>query len=376
MMNILFFTFNELQASNGVSKKILYQKKALERNGNKVYLMHVKSVGKSISLYIDDEEIARFHYKYLWLFNLYFLGQYVLPCVKEYGINYVYVRYTFFASPFTVLLFKRLKALGLKIALEIPSYPYDNEFKTFKLRIFSLWEKCWRLQLAKYVDSIVTFSKFDSIWQRPTLKIKNGIDFSKVSIRQKNRVIEEQMVIIAVANIAFWHGFDRIIDGLNLYYRENKCRDVKVYLKIVGKGNEQTYDFLVNLVKKYNLRDYVSFYGEQYGKSLDALFETADLAIGCLGCHRKKIKEISSLKNVEYAARGIPFIYSEQNPDFDNMPYVKKELPDDSPINIQELVEWRKRVNIQPLEIRCTVEPVLSWEQQMKKVTDYFLICG
>ena len=131
-----------------------------------------------------------------------------------------------------------------------------------------------------------------------------------------------------------------------------------------------------NLVKKYNLRDYISFYGEQYGKSLDALFETADLAIGCLGCHRKKIKEISSLKNVEYAARGIPFIYSEQNLDFDNMPYVKKELPDDSPINIQELVEWRKKVNIQPSEIRCTVEPALSWEQQMKKVTDYFLTCG
>lgn len=375
MMNILFFTFNELQASNGVSKKILYQKKALEENGHRVYLMHVKSDGKSISLYIDDKEIGIFHHKYLWLFSLYFLGQYILPYVKEYGIHYVYVRYTFFASPFTVLLFKRLRSLGLKIALEIPSYPYDNEFKTFKLRIFSLWEKCWRLQLAKYVDSIVTFSKFDSIWRRPTLKIKNGIDFSKVPIRQKNRVIKEQLVIIAVANIAFWHGFDRIIEGLNLYYRENKFRDVKVYLKIVGKGNKQTYDFLVNLVKKYNLRDYVSFYGEQYGKSLDELFETADLAIGCLGCHRKKIKEISSLKNVEYAARGIPFIYSEQNPDFDNMPYVKKELPDDSPINIQELVEWRKKVNIQPSEIRSTVEPALSWKQQMKKVTDYFLKC-
>ena len=75
---------------------------------------------------------------------------------------------------------------------------------------------------------------------------------------------------------------------------------------------------------------------------------------------------------MEYAARGIPFVYSEQSPDFDDMPYIKKELPDDSPINISELIEWRKQINIPPSEIRCTVEPALSWEQQMKIISDYF----
>ena len=96
------------------------------------------------------------------------------------------------------------------------------------------------------------------------------------------------------------------------------------------------------------------------------------MAVGCLGCHRKKIKEISSLKNVEYAARGIPFIYSEINRDFDEMPYVKKEVPDDSPINICNLIDWRKNVSLQPIEIRNTIVNSLSWTSQMKRVTEYF----
>ena len=370
-MNILFFTFHELQISNGVSKKILYQKKALEKNGNKVFLVHIKKEKNDISLYIEDRKIATFHNKYLWLFNLYLLNQSVLPFVKEHNIKHIYIRYTFFASPFTILLLRHLKSLGAKIVLEIPSYPYDKEFKTFKQKIFLSWEKCWRLQLAKKVDSIVTFSQCNSIWGRSTLKIKNGIDFSKIPIRLENKVIANNFTIITVANIAFWHGIDRIIEGLNLYYHHNNA-NIKVYLKIIGKGDTRTYDSLISLVRKYELGEYVSFCGEQYGESLDNFFESADLAIGCLGCHRKKIKEISSLKNVEYAARGIPFVYSEQSPDFDDMPYIKKELPDDSPINISELIEWRKQINIPPSEIRCTVEPALSWEQQMKIISDYF----
>ncbi|WP_346712899.1 glycosyltransferase family 1 protein [Mediterranea massiliensis] len=368
MKKILFFTFNELKASNGISKKIEYQKRALELSGCKVYLMYVEFNLTKIILYINGVKVGTYQRNILWALKIISLRERLLAYVKEKQIDYLYVRYTQFASPIINRLFGKLKENGIKIALEIPSYPYDKEFKTLRQKTFLLWEKYWRKKMVSNIDFIVTFSSYTNIWDCPTIKIKNGIDFSKITLKQNCRNITDRFEIIAVAGLAFWHAFDRMIEGLNLYYRNGKMTECNVHLNIVGKGYITVYNSLVELVSKYGLETYVTFCGEQYGKKLDQLFETADIAIGCLGCHRKGIREISSLKNVEYAARGIPFIYSEVNSDFDNMPYVKKEKPDETPINIQELIDWRKGMYMRPQEIRNTIIDHLSWKSQMKIV--------
>ena len=370
MKNVLVFTFNELLASNGISKKIVYQKNALEKNGCRVHLMYIKQEESYVNLFIDDQKIASYYHNFLWTFKLISLSN-IWKYVEENEIEYIYVRYTQYAS-FTINnLFKRFKEKKIKIVLEIPTYPYDAEFKSAKMRMFLLWEKAWRNQLARNLDYIVTYTQLDSIWKRPTINIRNGVDFAKIPLRSENKIINNKVELIAVAAISFWHGFDRIIEGLNLYYQKNSGR-ISVYLKIVGKGNLKVYNSLVNLVEKYDLKKYVIFCGEQYGEALDDLFDSADIAIGCLGCHRKNIKEVSSLKNVEYAARGIPFIYSEINKDFDNMEYVKKISPDDSPVDVQELIEWRSKINIQPSYIRNSIVDLLSWDKQMEKVVKAF----
>lgn len=366
MRNILFFTFNELLASNGISKKIIYQKNALEKNGCKVHLMYIKQDDPYINLFIDDTKITSYYHNFLWTFKLISFSD-IWKYIVENEIEYIYVRYTQYAS-FTInSLFKHLKKKNIKIVLEIPTYPYDAEFKSAKMRLFLLWERVWRKQLARNLDYIITYTQLDSIWKRPTINIRNGVDFTKIPLRSENRIIKNKVELIAVAAISFWHGYDRIIEGLNLYYQNSKGQ-IEVYLKIVGKGNLEIYNSLVDLVKKYNLNNYVTFCGEKYGEALDELFDAADIAIGCLGCHRKKIKEVSSLKNVEYAARGIPFIYSEINKDFDDMKYVKKISPDESPVDIQELIEWRKEICIQPKFIRDSIIDLLSWNKQMEIV--------
>ena len=90
---------------------------------------------------------------------------------------------------------------------------------------------------------------------------------------------------------------------------------------------------------------------------------------GSLGRHRSGITVIKTLKNREYATRGIPFIYSEQDSDFDHQPYVIKAQPDESPINIQQIIDFIDHHHFQPEEIRKTVEN-LSWKIQMQKVID------
>ncbi|MBP3845917.1 MAG: glycosyltransferase family 1 protein, partial [Prevotella sp.] len=102
---------------------------------------------------------------------------------------------------------------------------------------------------------------------------------------------------------------------------------------------------------------------------LTEVFNRCQFAIGSLGRHRSGITVIKTLKNREYATRGIPFIYSEQDSDFDSQPYVLKAPADESPINIQKIVDFMKDFSMKPEEIRKTVEP-LQWKYQMQKVVD------
>ena len=69
----------------------------------------------------------------------------------------------------------------------------------------------------------------------------------------------------------------------------------------------------------------------RHGEELDELFEQADMGIGSLARHRSGITHIKTLKNREYAARGLPFIYSEMDSDFEGKPYILKAKADGKP---------------------------------------------
>jgi hypothetical protein len=127
------------------------------------------------------------------------------------------------------------------------------------------------------------------------------------------------------------------------------------------------------LIEKYGIQDKIIFHGTLFGQELDNVFNQCQFAIGSLGRHRSGITAIKTLKNREYATRGIPFIYSEQDSDFDSQPYVLKAPADESPINIQKIVDFMKDFSMKPEEIRKTVEP-LQWKYQMQKVVDTVFI--
>jgi hypothetical protein len=79
------------------------------------------------------------------------------------------------------------------------------------------------------------------------------------------------------------------------------------------------------------------------------------------------------LKNREYAARGIPFIYSEEDSDFDHQPYVLKAPADESPIDIAGIIRFLDSYHEQPADIRQSVD-YLSWKTQMQRVLDELII--
>ena len=135
-------------------------------------------------------------------------------------------------------------------------------------------------------------------------------------------------------------------------------------------GDTFEIERLKQLTIDLGLSEFVHFYGYLYGEMLDEAFNTAHFGIASLARHRTNITNIKTLKNREYAARGIPFLYSERDEDFDGMPYIIKVSADDSSIDISAIVNFLNQFNMTPDDIRNSIIDSLSWDIQMKRVLD------
>lgn len=194
---------------------------------------------------------------------------------------------------------------------------------------------------------------------------------SKVSLYKKIPHSDDILNLIGVAEVHYWHGYDRLIAGIGEYYKHSHKKEI--YFHIVGGiGPSEMHDSVHapgfhELIEKYGIKKYIIFHGQKFGEELNDLFNQADFAVGSLARHRSGITYIKTLKNREYAVRGIPFIYSETDDDFDQMPYVLKAQADESPIDIQRLIDFYNNMKMPPSEIRHSILN-LSWKEQMKIV--------
>ena len=130
------------------------------------------------------------------------------------------------------------------------------------------------------------------------------------------------------------------------------------------------YPAFKTMIDDYDIGDYVVLHGRLFGDALDRVFDQCQFAIGSLARHRSGITVIKTLKNREYATRGLPFIYSEQDSDFDRQPYILKAPADESPIDIQQIIDFADSHHFRPEDIRHTVEH-LTWKIQMQQVIDH-----
>ena len=369
-MKALFLLFHGFDPANGISKKIRYQVKALKDCGLDVRTCWLDDDRNHKRRMVDDAVLCDYGTgikgKIQKLIGLNCIARYV----QQEQIEFIYIRYDHNANPWTICLLRKLRQSGARIVMEIPTYPYDQEYKGLPApyqRIL-LVDKCFRKRLARYVDYIVTFSDFTTIWSRPTIRISNGIDFEQIQLKSSSPPAGNDIHLIGVAIMHPWHGFDRAIRGLIDYYAAPHTNEV--YFHVVGYGVPQVVDGYKELVEAHGLGHRIVFHDALFGEPLDDLFEQSHIGIGSLARHRSGIKYIKTLKNREYAARGIPFVYSENDTDFEQMPYVLKVPPDETPLNIEELLRFYRSLNLTPPQIRASIEHQLSWKQQMKQMID------
>jgi len=371
-MNTLFLVNEPLTEFGGISKKILAQVNALKRLGLQVALSYLETNGNDElkGRYVNEEMIDKYS-EIPFISKLQFRCNYknLYRYVKEKGIQLVYMRYTHFANPFFISFLKKLKKSGVIVLLEIPTYPYDQEYRDLKTssKIVLLIERFSRRWFKDLVTRIITLSHDSSIFGIPAISISNGIDPTSINVVNKRKT-DNEIHLIAVASMGYWHGYDRLIEGLHNYYINGESGKKKIFLHLVGYSYRNESLRYRKLVTEYNLKNYVKFYEKIYGEELDDLFNRADVAVGCLGCHRKAMEYSKSLKNREYCARGIPFFYAETDEDFEGKDFIYKVPPNDDPIDIEEIINFVEDNEFDPIKIRRYAIENLTWDKQYEKV--------
>lgn len=295
-------------------------------------------------------------------------------------IDIVYIR-SVCTDPGFLKLLKNMRKHVQYIYYEIPTYPLlgenrsqymlyykSHEFINLgKSIILNNMDRFCSAFLKRYIDYIVTYTDYSRIYRVPVIRIENGIDMSKIPLRKKNKA-KDPIVLIGVANVEQWHGFDRLIIGLKDYYRDKTAAEVQFW--IVGNGASIPY--LKSLTLESNLQEHIKFWGCKSGSELDKLFDRSDIGISTLGYHRIGLHAGSALKTREYCARGIPFVYSYAEPMMDeNSAFSLRVSSDDSPVDIRKVVDFYERSLSDPqmpMNMREFAQQNYDWSVQMKKV--------
>ena len=286
--------------------------------------------------------------------------------------DFLYIRQVYHDYSFVKYLRSIKKSNpNTKIIYEVPTYPYDDEkAKSASSMLFDIKERKNRLKLAKYVDAIVTFYGQKEIWGIPCIDIYNGYDFSQVEL--PSRKLGDTIEILSVSATGPWHGYDRIIEGINNYYKNGGKENIVYHLI----GDKLTLH--EQMVEKYGLQDHVILHGRMSGEHLEEIYKRSVMGVDILAGFRRQSEVSSTLKSREYAAWGLPIITASPV-DYlpDDYKYLFFAPYDETPIDIEKLVKYYHEIydNKSPDEIakeirdyaesKCdmsvTMQPVVDW---------------
>lgn len=348
----------------GIAQKVKAQVNALSELPAAVTMYSLQSE----LVWRDDEVIKRYPEGTFWRrLNYAFLFYKVL--VREIrNLNFVYIRFQR-SSPAFLWMLSRLRKMNprLFVCVEIPTYPFETESISLRDKVLGWGDRMSRRFLRRYVDRIVTFSQVNEIFGIPTIRTSNGVDVQALPILPKPETLLP-FRLLGLANLAFWHGYDRVIAGIAAYKANGGPRQVT--FDIVGVGNELAR--LREDARRAGLEAEVRFHGSLTGERLTAVMTGAHIGIACIGMHRVD-KDTSDLKSREFCARGLPFLTGYNDRDFPaDIPFVQQVPATDDPIDIVAVLHFYAHLRSTrpnyPSEMRDFAQQNLTWQVKMSPV--------
>ncbi|MCI9336276.1 MAG: glycosyltransferase [Lachnospiraceae bacterium] len=290
-----------------------------------------------------------------------------LNWMSIYQCKWVYIRCLIPASRIYIDFLKKMHEKGVKAVLEYPTYPYEGEIQD---EAVLREDRFYRDEIKKYISLVTVYSLVPNIYGINAHVLQNGVrveDNPVRSIKKKSNKI----IMLAVANFYFHHGYERVLEGMRNYY-QNK-HEYEIYFDMIGEGSERRY--YEYLVKKYSLQKYVSFLGIQSGGSLDNYYNRADIGVAPLGLHKCNTVYSAPIKTREYCVRGIPFIYGYSDIGFTgDEPFVIRISNDSVPLDMDVVIAlYERTVGRVDLvhDMRKLAEEKFTWDVLLRQVIGY-----
>ena len=321
------------------------------------------------------EVVKRYRNGPLWRRLVYYLFFYPVAARCAANEDYIYLRYQG-SSPTLSRMLKTIRKRNpaMVVFVEVPTYPYESEAATMRARIQLAIDRMWRRSVFRQVDRVVTFSKRDRIYGVATVQTDNGVDVDAFQ-PSPHPPHDGALRLAGVANVSFWHGYDRVISGIARYRANGGQRDV--HFDIVGAGHH--VQALRDLARREGVEDRVHFHGPRRGSGLDALLGACHVGISCVALHRKDA-DTSDLKSREYCARGLPFVIGYADRDFPTgFPFAHQVPADDGAIDIGAVIDFHEQLMAsQPRyqqEMRTYAAQRLAWRVKMQPVVETLREC-
>ena len=223
----------------------------------------------------------------------------LLDAVKSYQPDLIYLRYSMYVYPI-----HRLASIA----------PLVEEITTNDLiqheglgRIQSLYNRLTRGIIIRRTSGLVCLSSelarspFNSVFQKPTRVVGDGIDLNNIQPLPAPNNIQPQVVFMGSPG-SLWQGVDK------LPFLARAFPEMGVH--VIGYDNIDGVSSLPD-----NMRLYGYLNAQEYGKILAGM----DCAIGSLGLHRINLNESSPLKTRECLALGLPMILPYKDTDLDGL---------------------------------------------------------
>jgi len=195
--------------------------------------------------------------------------------------------------------------------------------------------------------------------------IANGIDVEAYPLRTSPIFDGKQlkiMMLVGGSTAVDWHGIDLVMQGIEQYQGP-----IQIQLWLLGD---------IRVLKPYEA-PYIVKPGFADKKMLNELSDTIHIGLGSFASQRKGLNEACSLKMREYAARGIPAVYGQEDADYE---YLFKEglalkLTPMTPPDMQKIIAFTNKMysdSSTAEKIRSTANAVMDMHLKIKETSMLF----
>lgn len=336
--SILFFSEVDLNNHLGVLNKMTLTCNYVNSKFGgdcKIYMLHLHE-NKLVNLNTNEVLISRI--------NGYLFYQQLCSIISDYKIDFCYLRNPTKGLTFISFIFflKKIRNRNIRLLVEIPTYPFIQEFNRKKKIIYLLFWPLIKKELKMLKSDLLICSENLINFSNSYSRITNYfIDYPLSSPSFEKSDDFNNLNFVLSANLARWHNAEKMFDLIKRY---TGSVSIKFYIISPETKEVKRLKLILSCSKKLNKK--IEFISSEDSFKINDIYNNINIGVDSLG--RKKSNY--SLKSREYASRGIPFIKSHSDSYFDSSTYVFT-LNDES--TIDEIIKWYKNLpDLSGLKIR------------------------